>query len=445
MRIANRIICSVAVAFAASAPLSAFAAAADINKFIDEKTALVGQADLSKVDAPVVKTFLHDLAKAAGMFAAEPPAPGSPEVEMRAGLDQAFKWVDDVKKAGATDLLIAASAASFQDPPSVIIAVPDAKADAVIALLPLPKPAPGRPANPRMPTAEKMPGVGVIVGTPRQLTAVKAIKPAARTDLATALKSAGNAPIRLAFAPEATLRQMMAQNMPPQVLGKPSTLLHKDLQWAVAFATPPSSAAGAAPAAAKLIVQSTDANSAKQTDELLVAAILMNQRMQSKLPDAAVTLLTPQVQGSQLVTSLDAKQMNELAVAMREPVARARQQAMRVRSMSNMRQILMTCMMSMNENKGQWPADMKALEAAVAKYARGQNAKMILANPNRPGVAPAYVYIKPAQKQPDPQTVVLYESHKEFGEGVNVGFADGHVEFINRKERFDELLAKQAQ
>jgi prepilin-type processing-associated H-X9-DG protein len=231
---------------------------------------------------------------------------------------------------------------------------------------------------------------------------------------------------------------MMAKNMPPMIMGKPATLITKDFQWGSVAATPPPNVT------VKAVVQSTDAASAKSTHELIVSAMLMNQKTQSKLPDDLITLLTPQVQGSQLVTSLDTKDIKQAAVAMKEPLGRARQVALRVRSASNIRQILQVCMLHSNDNKGVWPADMKELEKSMAKFG-GPNSKQVLTNPQKPTVQPAYVYIKPAKKQPDPQTVVVYESHKDFGDGINVGFADGHVEWVSQKQQFDQMLAKTAQ
>ena len=59
--------------------------------------------------------------------------------------------------------------------------------------------------------------------------------------------------------------------------------------------------------------------------------LLNQQNRNSKLPDQVITLITPHAQGCQLVASLDAKQVNQLAVAMKEPLARSRQGASRVR------------------------------------------------------------------------------------------------------------------
>jgi prepilin-type processing-associated H-X9-DG protein len=279
-------------------------------------------------------------------------------------------------------------------------------------------------------------------GAPAGINAVKAMKPAPRADLGAAFKAAGNAPIKLAFALDNTIRQELVKNLPPMILGKPTTLITKDFQWASVAATAPPTVT------IKGIAQSTDAASAKASDELIVAAILMNQQNKnSKLPDELITLITPHAEGSQLVLNLDNKQVNQLAVAMKVPMQKQREVAMRVRSASNIRQILQICLLYSNDNKGKYPDDFKALQGAFAKYMGGAgNAKQVLTNPRHPEVQPAYVYIKPAKGNAAPaETVVIYESHKDFGDGINVGFADGHVEYVGQKQQFEQMLARTAQ
>ncbi|MEA2711044.1 MAG: hypothetical protein QOF78_3645 [Phycisphaerales bacterium] len=428
------LICLLGFIVVAAAP-----ARGQIAKFITDQTIVAGEADLTKVDGAAIESFLMNLAKAAGVAGAGELQ--TPEAEVKADLGKATKWINDVKAAGATSVyLLMDSRAMQRTGPVLIIPVSDDKAAALAALIPVPggpQPPRGRP-NPNMPQATVVPGVGVIWGAPGSVNAVKAVKPAPRADLTAAFKAAGTAPIKLAFALDEGFRQQIAKNVPPMILGKPSTLITKDFQWGSVAATPPPNAT------VKAVVQSTDAASAKSTHELIVSAIMLNQQTGSKLPDDLITLITPQAQGSQLVSSLDTKDLNQVAVALREPLARARQVALRVQSSSNIRQILQTCLMHSNENKGAWPADMKELEKSMTKFA-GPNVKRLLTNPQRPSVQPAYVYIKPVQKQPNGDTVVIYESHKDFGDGVNVGFADGHVEWVAQKQQFDQMLAKTAQ
>jgi len=444
MRMRSRLISTTTallclLAFAAATGVSATIARADIAKFINEQTVLVGEADLTKVDGAALEATALELAKTAGIIG----APGAAtEAEAKQHLGQASKWINDIKQAGATSICIVMDSTAMQRTgPTVIIPVSDDKAAAIAKLIPLPggaQPAPARP-NPGMPQVVTVPGVGVMFGATASVNVIKALKPAPRADLSAALTNAGNAPIRLAFALDDKTRQEMTKNAPPMIMGKPTTLITKDFKWASAAITPPPNLS------AKAVAQSTDAASAKSTDELIVSAIVMNQKGPNKFPDQLITLLTPQAQGSQLVLNLDAKQANEVAAALREPLARARQVALRVQSSSNIRQILQACLLYANENKGKYPDDMKALQAAMAKFNPGM-VKRVMTNPAHPEIQPAYVYIKPAKgNAATAETVVIYESHKDFGNGINVGFADGHVEWVGQKQQFEQMLAKQAQ
>jgi len=52
-----------------------------------------------------------------------------------------------------------------------------------------------------------------------------------------------------------------------------------------------------------------------------------------------------------------------------------------------------------------------------------------------------YVYLKPRRGSRDPNTLVLYEAHDKWGDGINVVCADGRVRFITDKSKFEKLLA----
>ena len=431
-------------------------ASAQVTRFINDQTVMAGEADLTKLDAAQIEQFLMQLAKVAGIVGPNPLQTKEPEVQQ--SLAQGTKWVNDAKQAGATAIYLIMDARGMQRyGPTIIIPVPDAKAPAVAKLIPLPaaggggggggggaKPAgtqPAAPPNPNQQQVTTIPGVGVVFGAGANLATIRALKPAPRADFDAAFKQAAAAPIKVAFALNPQMRNEFAKSMPPMIMGKPSTLIHKDFQWLSVAATPPPNVT------IKAVAQSTDANTAKQTDELIVSAIVMNQQSGNRMPDEAVTLLTPQPQGSQLVLSLDARQLDQLAVAMREPLMRGRMAALRVHSASNIRQLLQGCLLYANDNKGKYPPNLQELEKAMVAYMpEPAQVKQILTNPSRPEQKPAYVYIAPAKGHGAPaDMVVIYEAHKEFGDGINVGFADGHVEFVAQKQRFDQMLAKTAQ
>jgi prepilin-type processing-associated H-X9-DG protein len=106
-------------------------------------------------------------------------------------------------------------------------------------------------------------------------------------------------------------------------------------------------------------------------------------------------------------------------------------------AMANMRQIVIGMHNFVSDHKDQWPDSLQALVES-GKYIP----KQMLQNPRLPGLEVGYVYIKPAQPpaKSDPQQLILYEAHDEFGEGVSCVFVDGHVEFIADPNRFTALL-----
>jgi len=120
---------------------------------------------------------------------------------------------------------------------------------------------------------------------------------------------------------------------------------------------------------------------------------------------------------------MDDQAVRRLAIQMvAGPIGRARSNAARQASQNHMRQLLLASVVWANVHKDEWPPDL-----ATAAKASGLGADM-LKNPSRPGTG--YTYAKPPAKDPNPsRTIVLYETEPS-PEGRNVGFADGHVEFL---------------
>jgi len=89
------------------------------------------------------------------------------------------------------------------------------------------------------------------------------------------------------------------------------------------------------------------------------------------------------------------------------------------------------------EHKGQWPDDLQTTTKAM------KLPDVVLRNPQQPQAKTPYVYLKPATPMPAPQnTIVVHESTEGAREGINVGFGDGHVEFMTL-ESFQKQLEEQ--
>ena len=87
-----------------------------------------------------------------------------------------------------------------------------------------------------------------------------------------------------------------------------------------------------------------------------------------------------------------------------------------------------------SDNNGRWP---DSLQDLIQRRLPSD----ILINPRQPERENGYIYIKPSTPV-SPQQVVLYEAHDSWGDGINVGYADGHVRFIKEESNFKSDLQK---
>ena len=135
-------------------------------------------------------------------------------------------------------------------------------------------------------------------------------------------------------------------------------------------------------------------------------------------------------------------QSTALAVSVLLPsLNRAREQANRVKSASNLRQMGMAVQMHANENKGRFPDD-------VGDLLKQDLDASVFGNPRREGATPPagaspeelarwvreegeYVYTGKGKNWRMTSTEVLaYEKPDGLTDGINILFGDGHVEFV---------------
>jgi prepilin-type processing-associated H-X9-DG protein len=108
-------------------------------------------------------------------------------------------------------------------------------------------------------------------------------------------------------------------------------------------------------------------------------------------------------------------------------MSRARETANRVKSASNLKQIGIVCLLHANENRGVYPKDL--LAAAVANHA----GLAIFDSPlgDAPGGDYAYLYFDGMKNSIAAEVVVAFDAAAlDRGEGTNVLFGDGHVEWM---------------
>lgn len=425
------------------------AAALPVAQFVDESTVLVADVNIAAVDLDAARNWLSALLKQGGLPADQQ---ADFERESKNGIGVAKEWQTKFAKAGGTHMFIVVSV-SQQTPVFLVFpAGAGANADALKQLF---SKGGGLPEDMLHGTAVETVGNMVVFGPPE---AVKQAKDVAanpqrtpRPDLAAAYAAAGAAPHRLALAlPEQLKGAVIIQqpNLPPELGGGTTAPVLNAFKFGYVALTTPTAASPKVNA--KIVIQAKDAEGAAKLKNVADAGTksLREQMEKSKVPVSPELLdkLVPQVAGDQLVVELDQTKLEAASKAFVTTIARAREQAQRIKSMSNMRQILMGNMMYANENKGNLP---NKLPDDVAAYLAGAGdnrdaLKQMFTNPVN-GRYPGYIYVKPAQKimqlQNPSQTVLLYEAYDHWPQGgIGVGFADGHVEGVADEAAFKKML-----
>ena len=114
-----------------------------------------------------------------------------------------------------------------------------------------------------------------------------------------------------------------------------------------------------------------------------------------------------------------------------------REQTYRIESQSNIKQLLLGAIM--------W-ANNKTKEGAPFPDNFDQLMKdedmspQVLINPRHPETPVGYLYIRPPEGETAPgERLMIYEKFTRFGQGINVGFADGHAEWVSDERQFNKL------
>ncbi len=402
-----------------------------ILRYVQDQTIFVAHLDLTAVDASQVDKVLVKWLDAGVIPARERQAMLA---ELRQGMAQFRLMSDTFQKAGGRHLILYTSVTDIPLTPGFVIAPIEQGADGrKMAEMMLG----AWPARPK-PVTEVMDGV-VFLGTADQLQQVKAAKPADRPDVRTSLAATNGMAIRGAFAMPADVRRAIEELLPalPRELGgEPGAVYARGIRWiSGGIATKDRISATA-------ILQAADAQAAKAIADLLGKVVRLGME-EGRVPhDARQTLLkamddTLRVRQDQLVATAGEDDISALLKALAPSLNVARERATRVQSAANIRQMLQGIMLYASDREGAWPAKLDELINAVDLH------PTVLKNPRRPDAENPYIYVKPADpRKVTPRDIVIYEAPETVTEGVNVGFGDGHVEWMTI-DAFQSELQKQ--
>jgi len=115
-------------------------------------------------------------------------------------------------------------------------------------------------------------------------------------------------------------------------------------------------------------------------------------------------------------------------------LARAREQARIVASMSNLKQIGLALHMYADTHDGKFPSDLEAVKSYLANSTMPES-------PRKPKdfEGPSYIYVPDQSQSGDPGNIVAYENPEFAGDDIVALFLDGHVEKMS-SDRFQSEL-----
>jgi len=366
----------------------ASACAATVAPYVDENTLIVVRIDLAHVDVQAMWDRIDRMFRETQDGDVKEIA----EFTLREPLS---RWVEQFRQAGGSEVYFLVNPVDWPRPPFGIAPLRQGDdAEAMAGLLfggPLhgkPDGPTSRPAGRSWPTIATRLDDVVFVGSHAQLERVQALTPAARPELARALAAVGGGAAQAVLLLSEDTRLIIEEMLPviPDELGGgPSSVITRGLRWgALSISTPPKMSLD-------IVADAADAESA------------------------------------QALARLAAQNLEALEYAGRM-ARRARQ----------VRDIAMAMHIYVNEHDGQWPENLEAL--VEEGYLKDKSALVCPLHPER---EVGYVYLKPAEKEPSPQRMVIYEAHEAWPlEGVAVGYVDTHVEMIKGQSHFEEFLRK---
>lgn len=280
---------------------------------------------------------------------------------------------------------------------------------------------------------------------------VKAKRPQARGDVSEAFDWGEQSPGLQAVILPTRASKLMAEMLEllgaeafPQVRQLPRILASADYAT-VQVASPPK------PSVA-IRFRARDDAAAKEIHESTTQflAAVRELALKAKFPNAGgvLDMVQPKRDGRDVtVLSLNQAELERLfQKELRPAMDDGRKRATRVASMNNLRTLHQFILMDSMGPQG-FPDDLASLAKEPPMRETFERA---MVNPARPQLKPGYLYVKPPQPfgrlRNAGQRLLVYEAFDKWPGGVNVLFADGHVEWIDDQAKFEKLLkeAKEA-
>lgn len=429
---------------ASDVPAPAAGADAILAPFLDSQTIGVLRFDLSDIDIPATRDWIvqsvNELRKARKEVARA-------KDDVRDQINQVSDRMEKFRAAGIGRMYVVFSLADLMEnrPPFVVVPLQkDADVNSVEqALLGLNHLSEGPQPNSPQPVARRI-GQAVVLAPQATIDRLRAAEPTRLPDLASAFDAAGKGQFRMALVPQEGARktvESLIAELPDELGGGSIQIISRGMQWmSLAVGLPPSPSL-------KIVVQATDPAAAAKLNEVITKAINWAGQRKEGPPEALAFTqmlggLKPQLQQNRITIDLSSSDMNKLAATIAGDAIEAQNMSSRALVANHLRQLSMAVLMFADGHSGQLPKDLgNELEPYL-----GKNVQQLWIDPLRPEEKKPYVYLKLAGKLSEVKeaqsAVMIYENHSTWDDGINVAFADGHVEWFSDEKQFKSMLAE---
>lgn len=429
------VLCCTTLALAQNPP-DAQQLATRVAPYVDEHTVLVAHLDLTRVDIDSAARWLTEQINAARLTDAE-------RAELLADVEHtrtpAKGMLQALRDAGGREVYFVLSLRDIPASPGFVLMPLEPNADVralrgVLLSGAADGPVESGEAQPWAEVTAVLDGM-IYRGNRQTLERLRQIKPA-ETALADAFAAGGDAPLRIAILPTADMRRVITELMPtlPEALGGGSSRPITQITWTTVGITPPPQPA------VRLTIQAADGEAAAALEPVLQKALAWLKQLPPLAPaKALLDKLQVERRDAQLHVAIDPKLLEELVAGQVLPMLiKARPDALRVQSASNLRMIGQAILLYYNAHK-QMPPDLRTA-------AKDQDlAVQVLKNPARPQWDLGYEYIAPPDESSPPDMVIAHEKYEQWGDGIHVLFGDGHVDWITNEQDFKAALARTAE
>jgi hypothetical protein len=420
-------------------------------RYIEPAVPLVARVDLERVDTPAIARWLADI------IATIEPDPALRDADVTGIHDTMARvgaFTDGLRQAGAKELYVMLAMIRNQPAPVAFFTpVTPQNAEAIRQQLQTL----GNPNTPQGMRAELLDGVVAVAPLPllnRLRPGVADMTNAVQLNAALERTSGAAAQLVLLTGPntQPILQQVLFSFPGLGAVAQPTTQpgvdpppatdfqpqrLPADIRWAVlAMQSPPKESA-------EIWLQSVDAEAAVRVQSGLrqLLELLGKDPGSVRNADRLAETLVFKVQGDQLVTRLTGEQLGQVIKQDVGPLlSETRLQGRRAEAANQIRRICQTIGFYASSHGQKLPTDLGVLVTELGAP------PAMLKNAQQPSRDIGYVYIRPCdtiQQLTGPQAkglqlVLVHEAYDQWPGGVQVGFVDGRVEYVQ-----DEAVLKQ--